>query len=490
MPGPITSVPNEILILIFHHYIKMGGVVWDLMPVTKHWERIAFGTGSLWTSILIQTRSVRDNSFKEFVYNDDKEYYKWTKGPFTDESKSQHVCFEPHHLSKAISRTGECLLDIEISFRAQYVLNRSSLNSLIETLMEPAVSARIRSLDLYIDLLVSPILGTKHFNRVSLHNLLQLKIRSAPKIWTRNLLRSISANTRKLEVMHCNTAEPIDRYLSDRILNEIRVFRHEWPNISEGFDALIHKLANVEDIASFPLNWPSNITPQATFLHLRKASLNCHPFHIRRIQWPSLETLSVGEYGVSGASIGPRGVNLDGSKEELPQVSFPMLKSFAIKSGHPSHWLSNVSAPQLRTLSIKWEHYSNVEPPKDLLLGPFPSVKWILSHTPFDDEEIIPILKLLPNVTEVDIFPESTKWDFGLGFLKSLIETENDSSLCPKLSKLTLGSSSHQVHTQKFELEPEIERLIQMGKRPITSLRVFWSTGGGYQQYASISRTY
>ncbi|PVF92114.1 hypothetical protein CPB86DRAFT_239010 [Serendipita vermifera] len=235
-PGPITSVPNEILSLIFQQYVKKGGIVWDLIPVSKRWERIALDTRSLWSSILVQTRTSRNKSVKEFIYNNDPEYYKKTEGPFTGDAKSQYVCFELRHLSKAISRTGESLLDIEISFRSRSALNRSSLNSLIEMLLEPAISARIRSLELYIDWPMFPTMRTNHFDHASLLNLRQLKIRLAPKDWIHNLLRSISANTRKLEVMHCFAEEPIDQYLSDRILNQIRVFNHGWPNMSEGFD--------------------------------------------------------------------------------------------------------------------------------------------------------------------------------------------------------------------------------------------------------------
>ncbi|PVF91059.1 hypothetical protein CPB86DRAFT_426763 [Serendipita vermifera] len=287
--------------------------------------------------------------------------------------------------------------------------------------------------------------------------------------------------------MYCMSGEPLDQYLSDRILNQIRVFGQTGFNSSRQLDALVHKLVNVEKITHFPFNWPSNTTPQGISLHLRTASLNCHPLHIRRIQWPSLETLFVGERDVPGAPIGPQLTYFDDSKAKLTQITFPMLKSLYINSDHPLQWLSNVSAPRLTMLFIQWVHESDIELPNDLIFSPFPSIENIQFRTTCDDEEIISLLKLMPNVTVANISPMSTRSDFGLGLLRSLTETENDSLLCPKLNNLTLGFPPQRVHTPKVTLEPEIKRLIEMEKRTISSLQVHWSTSSGSQQYGSIS---
>ncbi|PVF92116.1 hypothetical protein CPB86DRAFT_819918 [Serendipita vermifera] len=482
-PGPINSVPNEILSLIFHHYVKMGGVVWRLIPVSKRWERIAFDTRSLWTSILIQNRTPRDKSVKEFIYNDDIEYYKKDTECSSLEYTSKHVCFEPDHLRKALSRTGECFLDIQIRFRSPSGRNNFSLDFMIDMLMEPAISTRIRSLELDIDETDAPTTRTDHFDHVSLPNLRQLNIFSAPEDWTRNLLRSISASTKKLDVMECFSDEPVAQYLSDRILNQIRVFTHD---ASEGFDNIVHKLVNVEEIAFFPFNWPSATTSPSTLLHLQTASLNCHPCHIRRIQWPSLETLWVGARGVPGTPSSPQIIEFEG---KLTQSWFSMLKSLYINSGHPLHWLANVSAPRLAMLFVEWDRRPNLELPTGLIFSPFTSIKRFHFCTPCDDEEIISLLKLMPNVTTADISPALMKSDFGLGLLRGLAEAGNDSLLCPELDSLTLGGPSHRVRTQRAALEPEIKRLIQMEERSISSLRVYWGTRDRPQQYASTSRT-
>lgn len=199
--------------------------------------------------------------------------------------------------------------------------------------------------------------------------------------------------------------------------------------------------------------------------------------------------LWVGERGVLCPEVDPQNVDLEDISEKLTEISFPMLNTFNINYDRPLHWLSNVSAPRLTMLSIQWEHQSDIELPTNLLFSPFPSIKHVHFRRTCDEEEIISLLKLMPNVTVANISPMATKSDFGLGLLRSLTETGNDTLLCPKLSYLVLGFPLHRIHTPKPTLEPEIMRLIQMEERFITFLQVFWSTGDGSREYASIPRT-
>ncbi|PVF92108.1 hypothetical protein CPB86DRAFT_830208 [Serendipita vermifera] len=475
--APIDSIPDTILCLIFQHYVRMGRPVWDIIPVCKYWEQVALETCSLWSSILVQNRTLGDESIVEVIHNGDTEYYDRETG-------SKHICFEQSHLSKALSRAGGCFLDIEIRFRPSSLQEEFSLDFALDMLTNSAVCSRIESLGLTIFMTGFAGIQLDHFRNAYLPNLRQLKISSLPPEWLRNLLQSISATTKDLEVLECFSDEPLDQYLSDRILNRIHFLNLGGLEVPRQLDALVPKLNNVEEVACIPRNWPSDTTPQGAALHVRKVSVYCDPYHMRRLQWPNLEMLYVWEQGNSDAGTGSQTVNSEIFAQKLTYISFPMLKSFGMTTHAPLPWLSNVTAPRLEFVSIQWEDKPDRQLLKDLSFDPFPSITHLDLRTTRDDEETISLLKLMPNVSAVELSPTSMKLNFGLVLLRSLMDAESG-LLCPKLSYLMLGFISHRVYTPKHRLEPEIKRLIQMEERAVSSLSVcvFWSDSDDFQMY-------
>ncbi|PVF90969.1 hypothetical protein CPB86DRAFT_878755 [Serendipita vermifera] len=240
--GPITSIPNEILALIFQYYVKMGGTVWDLIPVSKYWEQTAFDTCSLWAPISIQDHTSNDASITELIHNNDTEYYNRPSN-----GSSKHVCFERRHLSKAISHTGGCFLDLEITHHAKCPQGKSFLEFVLDMLMKPTISTRIKSLELSISTELATI-RPDYFCNMSFQNLRRLKTSIFPQEWLRNLLYSISATTKTLEFMNCSSNKPLNWYLSDHILNQVRFLGLGGLNEARQLDVLLPKLCNVEEI--------------------------------------------------------------------------------------------------------------------------------------------------------------------------------------------------------------------------------------------------
>lgn len=484
--GPISSIPKSILRLIFQHYVEIGGSVWELIPVSKHWEQISFDTCSLWTSILVQNCTSRNQSIVELIHNGETEYYMKNTDASGLHSKSNHICFEQSHLCKAISRAGECLLQIEIGFHPVSSQERFSLDFALDMLMKPTISTRIKSLKLSIYGILSAPIRSDHFRHVTLPNLSRLDIVGPPPEWLQNLLRSVSATTGNLEVFKCQSDGPMEQYLSDRILNRIRFLSLGGCGAPRQLDTIMLKLGNVEDIVGLPLGWPTDNTPQGTVLHLREALLFCNPLHIRRIQWPNLELLKVHDLNDIGAVIVPQMVEPGDSTQNLTTFLFPMLTGLEIWSPRPLDWLSNVSAPQLNWLRIYWTEQLNPQFPIHLPFTPFSSLSSLSFHASCDDEVTVSLLKLVPNVTFVELSSSPMNPRFGLRLLRSLLEIEGD-ILCPKLGHLKFAP--YQVPTPKGTLEPEIKLLVQREERIAFHLRVsvLWSTSDGILEYGSAS---
>jgi hypothetical protein len=469
MASPIAMLPNEILSLIFQYYVGMKLPVWHLVQVSRKWEDIAFSTPSLWSSILVLNNRLANSRVEEFMHGSEPEYYYEPEG-------SRQACFEPSHISKAISRSGACLLDIDIRLDVMSSQEAAFLDFTLDMLMKPSISARIECLELYIELSSCITMKPQYFFHMPLPNLRRVFISEIPKEWYQHLLQSIAASANNLEMVRC-LLDDLDNSLPDHIWEKLIYIQLENDISSEKMDELVSKLIRTENFAPLPMNWPSSITPQATFPRLRRASLSCTPFYLGNIQWPSLERLAITDFAQ------PAG--LGDNDATLKQSPFPMLRTFEVATYRPLVWLSNIIAPNLTELRIIWEPNPQSNVPTHVPARNLPGIKTLHLDTGFPDEVTVPLLEIIPNVVSVAIVSTSGSGLFGVGLLKSLMRLEKGSYMYPNLQYLRLGSVYDRVQTPKSMLEPEIKRMVRMRKSLdfAFSIDVHWSTRDVVQHY-------
>ncbi|PVF92886.1 hypothetical protein CPB86DRAFT_790690 [Serendipita vermifera] len=476
---PIASIPDEILSLVFQHYVEMGLSVWDLIPVSRRWERVAFSTRSLWSSISIRNHYLEADLI-ELVYHNETEYYDRLE-------ESWHVCLEQSHFSKAMARAGECLLSIELLFNITSQEELLLLESAMDMLMNPKNSVRIKFLKLSIDTATVAQMRPHYFRDTPLQNLHRLQILKLPQEWLQNLLQSICASTRALKVIECSfeddPLEDLINCLSDRVVNQLQYIEVPSDTSPEQLDALIPRFTNVEEIHHLPGDWPTNATPLGKLNHLRVAYLSCVLPNFRRLQWPSLEELIIYEQDHSAAEEDFRMVDFGDTEGKLKHLLFPELISFTILSYRPLHWLFNITAPRLSELSINWEYPCDTGVPRDLNLCALTTVQ-DLSLNIRDNETIVWLLASTPNVTSLVITPTEDE-RFGIAFLTSLRAAQDGFPLCPKLRHLRLGRNWLMVRTPKAMLEPEIRRTL-ITRAPLDCdfyIDVFWNVENRLQSY-------
>ncbi|PVF92117.1 hypothetical protein CPB86DRAFT_791488, partial [Serendipita vermifera] len=451
------------------------------VQVSIKWETLVFRTPSLWSSLLIVNYNHGKGYIGTFIYNDRPEYYCETL-------KSTHVCFEQDHLSKAMSRTGACLLDIKIRFRPYSPLDESLLSYALDILAKPINSKGINSLELHIHPTMLAFMRPSCFHLISLQNLCRIVLTAIPPGWRQNLIQSISTSTRNLEIIRCSPEDL--KSLPDPILNETKLITLQGDMTSEQMDNLVSNLTNLREMTPLPMNWPSQRTPQVTLPHLRRASIFCEPPNLRLIRWPSLERLEVHEPGHSMAGNGSQVTPFGETVLNLEAISLPALESLDIQSHRPLYWLSNVITPRLTELRITWDNLPEVMTLIYPIFNRFDSIRSLSLDTAQEDEATISLLSLMPNVVSITIVPTLINESFGLNLLASLIITGNEPPLCPELRHLRLGAAYDRIHTPKSRLEPEIKRVVKMRKKydfPLC-IDVYWSTRDEVQHYSPSKR--
>lgn len=445
--GPFVSIPSEILGLIFQHYVKMERSVWDLIPVSKRWECIAFSTPTLWSSILVVNYSFGQYSMGKLYHNNEAEYYDRIVN-------SKHVCFERHHLKKAMSRAGACPLDIEIRFGLVSPEEVSLLEFALDMFMEPNISERIESLELGIGSPAFAVEFPDYFCDISLPNLSRLLITRMPPHWCSNLLDSVSDSTNRLDIVR-GLACALDEGLSDHLCSGVRRLELEdsYGSAVEEVDQVIHKFVNVEVIAGLPSGWPSIYTNAGTLQHLNRARILSEPSHMRRMRWPSLELLEFHDHDEHQEA------DSGDSKLSLEQISFPNLTSLDLHTYRPLYCLSNITAPRLTELWVSLQYDPEISPSTSMFL----SVNNLYISTKGPDEMTVSLLKSLPNVSLVTLVPASRDPYLGLNLLKSLMDPKDGPNIAPNLQHFKLGREDGPIGTAREE--PLIKQFVRMRKR-------------------------
>jgi hypothetical protein len=456
--APIGNLPNETLGLIFSEFVAMDSSPWKLVQVSERWKQIAFGTPSLWSQIVI--------SYKSWI--------SWYD-TFRDGAKtiyyrgSAQLCFSKDEVRNALARSRSCPLDIKVSWsRTAGEDGDRELSQMLALITEAPTSQRIGSLSIQANLAKLAAEWHGYFDGISLPSLHHLHL-DIPRIWRRNLFRSISETTQGLRSL-VNPGEESGANLSERVWQGITSIKLDYNTTTRLLDDIISKIPHIENLEVIPDYWPSNSTPQTALDLLRVVTLRCRSDDFRRIHWNALDKLIVRDSEQRSWI----------SDHSLPSTTLPMITSFSLTTHRPEEWLFNISMPNLSALYITFE---SREPNggifKRLPPSTFPKVEELKLYltTAMDDEDKIGLLEALPNVTSVTITIDDREANHGPELFRRLMDYDGVFELCPKLQALQIGDLYRGFYTKKTVLVPLIKRMVTTRAKkglPLQKMEVFW----------------
>lgn len=141
---PITSLPAEILSVVFEHYVQgdegPGNSPHFLMLVCRQWHQIALTTPSLWSSILVTNRPLGDWDLEHVALSGRISSYNETN--HTD--SAVQICTTPDRLDTIISRSGTTPLNVTLTSES----HRRSANYFYSILFGTQNASRIVQLAL------------------------------------------------------------------------------------------------------------------------------------------------------------------------------------------------------------------------------------------------------------------------------------------------------------------------------------------------------
>jgi hypothetical protein len=462
----IGQTPSEILSLIFREYIEMDCSVWDLVPVSQHWRRVALATPHLWNALTITScRIYYDREFKD----NGKTYLSHGR---------RHICKDLARFRDILDRCGTVSLDVCLtsSFYKEEDSAIEKVVACLKLLNSSSIIKRVMSLELNGSSTKLVTTWPDCFKAVSLTNLqhLKLSLRLSDE-WRNNLFSSISNSTNRLQTFR--TTIPFDSSaFSDRIWLGIRCLEFQ-PNFPiDQLNSWVEKITHLEKLLDLPCPWPSVTTPRSTFTNLIEVALKCTPRTIRRLYLPALQSLQISDSGL-----------LEPSGSTLESANYPSLTLMIIDSHRPDRWLTNISASRLESLNLtvrsRYNHNINFE---NVLTDRFTLLTNISLAADIKDDVAITMLECLPSVTSATLVTLQRDYEYGLALLPRLTEYDERFSCSPNLKELTMGSLQGQLHTRKGPLVPLINRLTTARKKkgsPLHKIEVMWRGTEQYQQY-------
>jgi len=109
---------------------------------------------------------------------------------------------------------------------------------------------------------------------------------------------------------------------------------------SKLFNDLIPHLGELEILEGCPLHWPDNSTPEITLAKLTTLGVFGGPQCLHKLRLPALLRLSVDEFGARMETSGE------------PSISLPGLEILKLNVETSSSWLTTLSVPSLRVLTM------------------------------------------------------------------------------------------------------------------------------------------
>jgi hypothetical protein len=418
-------LPNELIGLIFQEYIGMNLSVWDLTLVCKTWRRTAFATPSLWNHIelvIFHPSKMTEASFRSHYGN----YYQGRR----------HVCFDHDCLRSVIARTGSIPLDVGIKYDINpqdssiSVSNDPSSSQIhaLQLILKPFISKRFISL--YLDISHDYPLQelSEYIHSASFRSLQELYIVGLPRDCHLEFMQVLSATNRTLESFHIFECMEVDA-ICDQVWQTVKYVYFVGVIPSKCLNAVFPNLYNAHEIIGHTTRFISSATPSFTFQDLQKLSMLCSPLHFRRIQYPSLQELSIFDpYYL-----------MDDLEQDPESINLPHLVSFDLWTPRPHKWFSNVAMPRLVALKLHLMDY-DYEPElfETMHLSEYPLKEVHLDVGP-DDQKIIAILDGLPQVTMLTIKSNAWSMQFGSMLMLRLTKFDEAFACCSSLEQLTLG---------------------------------------------------
>jgi hypothetical protein len=458
----IGKTPDEILSLIFREYIGMDYSIWNLVRVTPHWKQVAFATPHLWSAIAIRDHWGGCREVKED--NSTHRYYG-----------RRHVCSETSQMEAILDRCGTVPLDVSIHVYRSYHKSDdiAGLTSCLRLLNSPPIIKRVVCLE--FEALSQTLMDSwpECFQSVSLNNLQHLVIREPlSEKWRKNLFTSISNTTSHLRVLA--TAPKLDaNSFPDHIWVGIRSLRLFGQFSATQVDQIIQKIPYCEELSGLPDLWPSRVTPKSSLHNLVSLTCTSDPQSIRRLHLPSLQELDAED-------------RLSPITSTLNSTSYPMLTSMNLRTSFPERWLTDVSAPVLKSLKLSIGDYSKgPDIYNDTSIKTFSALSSLVISA--RETAIIALLEALPNLTSITA-ANGDSMQFGLTLLPRLAEYEGRFLCSPNVKEISLGFGYNSVHTRRGPLVPLIKRLITARKRNdarLLKFGVLWRDIRDHQQYIS-----
>jgi F-box-like len=447
--APIRILPAELLSNVFCEFVGLDRSPWVLTLVSKSWKQTALTTPWLWRHL--------------FVGSPTGLFSSWSRECST--TGNRLICRSVEDLKMWTDKSGKVPLDVELSRP-----RAGQDDELLKYLLGEQLSSRIQSLSISLSI---PDLEVKGLSVGRFSLLSKFSIKSQYRNAAGPLITSIL--TRSPRIDEFTSHSPLSDFLpGHRFWNSIRILSLDEYSQSNQLNHIIGALVVVETITGLPDDWPDYTTPTTTLKHVKHISVRCQPESLALLQLPQLETLNLRDPDSwSRSYFGTTPVS--GQLDRCWQILMPKLVKLTIVSMDAT-WLPRLFAPALQTMS--WKGVGSYPAAQTAFpLIRFPNVEAFSFDAECSDEILLSAIDCVPNVQDLSLSPGvykgcSNKW--ALGLLERL--TNRDES--PRLRRLTLGTSSHRVGTNKNLAKPLIKRLIEsrkLGQTPIEHLEVAWT---------------
>jgi F-box-like len=455
--APIRVLPAELLGDIFCEFVGLDQPPCVLTLVSKSWKQTAHTTPWLWRHLFVGTPTKRS------AFSPPRRSWR-VGGRKCDTTGNRLICRNVKDLELWADKSGKVSLDVEFSNPQE--------DELLQHLLGERLSSRIQSLSISLSY-PSTKPKVKGLSIGQFPLLSKFSINSTYNGGIGTLITSILSRSSRLDEF-TSQIPPSDFLVGHQCWSSIRVLSlGECPQSSQ-FNQIIGALTVIETILGSPDNWPDIKTPTTTLRHLKHLSVRCQPEFLARLQLPQLETLVLGDpesWSRSYTNTTP----VNGQLDRSWQLSMPKLIKIAISSMDAT-WLPRLFAPALRTMS--WTgigSYPAVQTAFPQIQ--FPNVETFSFDAEGSDEILRSAVDCVPNVRDLSLCPGVVQ-GCGKTWALDFLERLRNRSEFPRLRRLTLGTESHSVGTNKNVARRLIKRLVEsrkLSRTPIEHLEVTWT---------------